>query len=360
MTGMSTKWYIKDQNNEHFPHVSRWRWAFRIFCLMFFLSPVARYVDTLFYGIQSKKAKRKKDFPRMASYYARMAYEDADATFLRLFECFMESAPQLVLQLYIIMAKTPFDSVEDPIAVFFQIATISTSVVSLAWALTTYNRSLRYAQVDKENIHLLGTAVLFLAHLFGISARVIALSVFASVYTWMVWAVCLGHWGLMAIWLWLQKTAACSNRTEEFFFCLILAVIHVFTFFNVKPDRTRFRYAFYYTVCFIENTSLVVLWWLKVVDDPPWFHYPALIGQISSFTLSVLLLVVYYKCLHPNLLLPSVAICTKDAVCLSDVTKEGVPSPRPNPARLGRLDTVGSIQQIVEAIEHSQISGAKC
>lgn len=104
----------------------------------------------------------------------------------------------------------------------------------------------------------------------------------------------------------------------------------------------------------------MVLWWLKVVDDPPWFHYPALIGQISSFTLSVLLLVVYYKCLHPNLLLPSVAICTKDAVCLSDVTKEGVPSPRPNPARLGRLDTVGSIQQIVEAIEHSQISGAKC
>merc|ERR550517_1422095 len=100
---MSTKWYIKDQNNEHFPHVSRWRWAFRIFCLLFFLSPVARYVDTLFYGIQSKKAKRKKDFPRMASYYARMAYEDAGATFLRLFECFMESAPQLVLQIYILI-----------------------------------------------------------------------------------------------------------------------------------------------------------------------------------------------------------------------------------------------------------------
>jgi len=359
MTGMSTKWYIKDQNNEHFPHVSRSRWAFRIFCLIFFLSPVARYVDTLFYGIQSKKAKRKKDFPRMAQYYARMAYEDADATFLRLFECFMESAPQLVLQLYIIMAKNPFNSGDDPLAVIFQIASVITSVISLAWALTTYNRSLRYAQVDKENIHLLGTAVLFLAHLFGISARVIALSVFASVYTWMVWAVCLGHWGLMAIWLWLQKTAACSNRMEEFFFCLILAVIHVFTFFNVKPDRTRFRYAFYYTVCFIENTSLVVLWWLKVADDPPWFHYPALVGQIGSFTLSVLLLVVYYKCLHPNLLLPSVAICTKNTVCLSDVTKEGVPSPRHNPARLGRLDTVGSIQQIVETIEASQTYSTK-
>ena len=27
-----------------------------------------------------------------------MVYEDADATLLRLFECFMESAPQLILQ----------------------------------------------------------------------------------------------------------------------------------------------------------------------------------------------------------------------------------------------------------------------
>ena len=30
-----------------------------------------------------------------------MIYEDADATLLRLFECFMECAPQIVLQIYI-------------------------------------------------------------------------------------------------------------------------------------------------------------------------------------------------------------------------------------------------------------------
>lgn len=43
MTGLSAKWYIKDQKNQHFPPVSKCTWAFRIFCLIFFLSPVARY-----------------------------------------------------------------------------------------------------------------------------------------------------------------------------------------------------------------------------------------------------------------------------------------------------------------------------
>ncbi len=40
-------------------------------------------------------------------YYTLMVFEDADATLLRLFESFMESAPQLVLQIYILI-KDPY------------------------------------------------------------------------------------------------------------------------------------------------------------------------------------------------------------------------------------------------------------
>ena len=42
-------------------------------------------------------------------WYTLMVYEDADATLLRLYESFMESAPQLVLQIYILL-KDPHAS----------------------------------------------------------------------------------------------------------------------------------------------------------------------------------------------------------------------------------------------------------
>ncbi len=92
----------------------------------------------------------------------------------------------------------------------------------------------------------------------------------------------------------------------------------------------------------------MVLWWIEVADiaqPRPWFHFPALFGQVGSFVLSIAMLGFYYKCLHPNLLLPNVGICNKDGatLCLSDAHPpiiNGVPSPRTSPARLGRLDII--------------------
>jgi hypothetical protein len=100
----------------------------------------------------------------------------------------------------------------------------------------------------------------------------------------------------------------------------------------------------------LENTTLIVLWWIKVFDNPPWFHHPALAGQLVSFFTSIALLGFYYRCLHPNLSLPNVGICSKDGpVCLSDanlppVIINGVPSPRSSPTRLGRLDIQQPLQ----------------
>ena len=42
--------------------------------------------------------EKKQAREERIKYFTLMVYEDADATLLRLFECFMESAPQLILQ----------------------------------------------------------------------------------------------------------------------------------------------------------------------------------------------------------------------------------------------------------------------
>ncbi|MGH0140389.1 UNVERIFIED_CONTAM: hypothetical protein FKN15_005150 [Acipenser sinensis] len=65
-----------------------------------FLSPYERYIRTMYLGIQSR---RQKEHQRR--FYWAMMYEYADVNMLRLLETFLESAPQLVLQLCIMIQK---------------------------------------------------------------------------------------------------------------------------------------------------------------------------------------------------------------------------------------------------------------
>lgn len=81
-----------------------WLWSFytphalptHVFCPM---SP-HRYIRTMYLGIQSQ---RQKEHQRR--FYWAMMYEYADVNMLRLLETFLESAPQLVLQLCIMIQK---------------------------------------------------------------------------------------------------------------------------------------------------------------------------------------------------------------------------------------------------------------
>lgn len=57
-----------------------------------------RYIRTMYLGIQSHRQKENQ-----RRFYLAMMYEYADVNMLRLLETFLESAPQLVLQLCIMI-----------------------------------------------------------------------------------------------------------------------------------------------------------------------------------------------------------------------------------------------------------------
>ena len=45
-----------DGDNEHLPPVPLWRWILRLLALILQLAPVLRYVDSIRYGLLSRKA----------------------------------------------------------------------------------------------------------------------------------------------------------------------------------------------------------------------------------------------------------------------------------------------------------------
>lgn len=297
MTGISLRWYILDSRQEDAPPVSTKEWTLRIVFLLFQLGPILRYIDSLIYGMKFLRHKSKEE---QKKYYHFMVYEDTDATLLRLFECFMEAAPQLVLQIYI-LAHTDMPNPKDKL-ILTQIAACIASLVSLSWSLVSYQRSLRLSLPDKNPLSWKAIAVQFLWRLFVIAARVLALALFASSYDWYIGIACGIHFVIMFLWIVTMKTSftgISTNKCEELGYNTVLAVMFIFCYFNPVDNPTRNRYSIYYCFMFVENTLLMMLWYAKA-DSNLWYLYPAIVGHYLSFFVGLVFMVVYYLLLHPS------------------------------------------------------------
>ncbi|KFM63659.1 XK-related protein 6, partial [Stegodyphus mimosarum] len=228
-----------------------------------------------------------------------MIYEDADATLLRLFECFMEAAPQLVLQLYIFALSHSASPDVYSWTELIQLVSMFSSLLSMAWALASYQRALRYSLEDKKNMTICGTAVQIIWRFFDIGARVLALGLFASVFPTYLFMVCGVHYMIMFTWIRFMGTEFCDNQCEEFLYNLVLGVLFIFCYFNPKDSPTRRRFTFYYVLSFLENSALMSLWFIYCPAHVT-YKYPAMFLQFLSFVLGLVIMIIYYLLLHPT------------------------------------------------------------
>lgn len=67
------------------------------------LAPVLHYWETLIYALRSRKCEKSNDRVGQRRYYLKMLNEDQDVALLRVFECFLEAAPQQILQLSLML-----------------------------------------------------------------------------------------------------------------------------------------------------------------------------------------------------------------------------------------------------------------
>lgn len=272
-------------------------------------------------------------------------FESADISMLRLLETFLKSAPQLVLQLSIMVQQNSIEplqgrdspprhgphgwggGLEGPGMLLARNGpspvspcrprprfspppprsvpaglSASASLVSLAWMIASYQKVLRDSREDKLPMSYKGAIVQILWHLFTIAARAIAFALFASVFQLYFGIFIVTHWCIMTFWIIQGETDFCMSKWEEIIYNMVVGIIYIFCWFNVKEGRSRYRMCIYYVITLSENAALTVLWFLYY-DRETTSDFDALILVCvvsSSFALGIFFMFIYYCLLHPN------------------------------------------------------------
>lgn len=182
-------------------------------------------------------------------------------------------------QLYLIWRRLSPNSITD-----LNIISIFLSLFSVCWALSSFSKNIRHSHVHKLVLTWLGVIfqflwragyvidvnpqktcmmiiVLFVHPTRTVTSRVVSLSIYATVYTYWLFAVLFLHWFSMILWLVSQSLMA-TNPTNPS---------------DVK--KTTFRacftrsaiLAFVYIFCFIN------------MDDVRFFRWPLLAAQLIRF-----------------------------------------------------------------------------
>ncbi|XP_012312767.3 XK-related protein 6 [Aotus nancymaae] len=265
--------------------LSVWIWQSVIHLLQ--MGQVWRYIRTMYLGIQSQ---RRKEHQRR--FYWAMMYEYADVNMLRLLETFLESAPQLVLQLCIMIQKNSAETLPCVSSV--------TSLMSLAWVLASYHKLLRDSRDDKKSMSYRGAVIQIFWRLFTISSRVISFALFASIFQLYFGIFVVVHWCAMAFWIIHGGTDFCMSKWEEILFNMVVGIVYIFCWFNVKEGRTRYRMFAYYTIVLTENAALTFLWYFyRDPETTDSYAVPALCCVFISFVAGIALMLLYYGVLHP-------------------------------------------------------------
>ncbi|KAI5093128.1 XK-related protein 4 isoform 1 [Silurus meridionalis] len=247
------------------------------------------YFHTIYLGIRSRHSSENDRW----RFYWRMVYEYADVSMLHLLATFLESAPQLVLQLCIIIQTHKLQAVQG--------MTAAASLVSLAWALASYQKALRDSRDDKKPVSYLAVIIQFCWHFFTIAARVVTFALFASVFQLYFGIFIVLHWCIMTFWIVHCETEFCVTKWEEIVFDMVVGIIYIFSWFNVKEGHTRCRLFIYYLVILLENAALSTLWYLyRSPLGTDAFAVPALCVIFSSFFTGIVFMLMYYAFFHPN------------------------------------------------------------
>ena len=183
-----------------------------------------------------------------------------------------------------------------------QIASVLTSVLSITWALVSFRR---FNRLDNGNTTSIpGLLMEFLWHLFAISARVLALVVFAVQFKLWLLVIFGVHYmiiinlqmkyGLMDLsYLGDECVPRCFVRATAFTNTLCVFLIS-------SSSKSRIRYVTLHSIMYAENIVMAVLWYTSTLTQELWYSIPFMVIILLGYLIGVIFQIVSYKICHHN------------------------------------------------------------
>ncbi|KAI8486385.1 XK- protein 6 [Branchiostoma belcheri] len=284
----SIRWYLQDRSKAPEPEktgVFSCLWRGLLHFLQ--LGTMWRCFQALMYGFRSRRDHQR--------WYNLWLAEWTDVCLLRMFEAFLESSPQLVLQLYIMQVRGQSD--------FLTVLAVGTSLASLSVALVSHHKSLREALPNAERITYTGVVLWTLWRLCTVSARVVAISLFASQFHWYTFAILGGHFLIMFVWRSCQDIKFYDSRVEQTGFNIVIAFVNIFSWLSmVQQSRSRYRATAFYALVYTENAVMAGLWYWKIqqAGQRPAYLKPALLLVYVGFFVGIIFMSLHYLFCHPK------------------------------------------------------------
>lgn len=111
--------------------------------------------------------------------------------------------------------------------------------------------------------------------------------------------VCFWFGGLC--WTLKQHTAFCKSKATEIVYRIIVGIILIFTFFNVKGEKTKIPTVVYYSTHALITLAIVFYYIFCKPFINERMHISFLISVVViTLILGIIFLIVYYMFFHPN------------------------------------------------------------
>ncbi|KAG9510485.1 Uridine diphosphate glucose pyrophosphatase NUDT14 [Fragariocoptes setiger] len=232
--------------------------------------------------------------------HSRVKRDARDLCILRMIHAFCQSAPLLLIQLYIIWSRTSPEQLQPS-----SVTSAGLSLFSICWALASFTKYSRTKYLHNFVLTWPGVISQLLWRFGTVSSRVVALTFYAVHYGyWIILALAL-HWASMFLWLLLPGNLLRDDdnvkRPKKLAIAIITAWVYCFCYINFEKHNSKQKMFLFYLLMFLENNLLLSVC-LGFSPYLSWTRSISVLTVYLGFLIGITFMMIYYRQFHVNVI----------------------------------------------------------